>query len=107
MNAVTKILSRIKAIIPVRGTLMTPSGTETYPIAVCNEIMGGPFIVGSIEELKQIPVNRLLKGCKCTVNEHISEGVTVPTTTYLLKSIPKTQLDQVPDVNISDYSIKR
>ena len=105
MNAVTKILSRIKSVIPVRGTLMTPSGTETYPIAICNEIMGGPFIVDSIDELKQIPINRLLKGCKCTVNEHMSEGVTVPTTTYLLKSIPETQLDQIPNVNISDYWI--
>src|SRR5690554_405766 len=105
MNAVTKILNRILGKIPARGTLMTPSGEETYPIAISNEIMGGPFIVDSIDELKEIPVERLVKGCKCTVNEHEFNGVLLPTTTYLLKSIPSTTLSLVPEVNISDYWI--
>ena len=58
MNAVTKILSRVLGKIPARGTLMTTSGEETYPIAICNEIMGGPFIVDSLDELKEIPFER-------------------------------------------------
>ena len=91
MNAVTKILNRILGKIPARGTLMTPSGEETYPIAISNEIMGGPFIVSSIDELKEIPIERLVKGCKCTVNEHEFNGVLLPTTTYMLKSVPNIQ----------------
>lgn len=109
MNAVTKILGRILGSISARGTLRTPSGNETYPIAISNEIMGGPFIVDSIEEMKEIPVERLLKGCKCTVNEHEFNGVVLPTTTYMLRSVPKVpnieRLSDLPEVNISEYWI--
>ncbi len=88
MNAVTTLLSRVLGKIPARGTIMTPSGEETYPIVICNEIMGGPFIVNSLEEMKEIPIQRMLKGCKCTVNEYTIGGVITPTTTYMLKSVP-------------------
>lgn len=92
MNAVINILSRILGKIPARGTLMTPSGYETYPIAICNEIMGGPFIVNSIAEMKEIPVERLLKGCKCIVNEHTTDGKIQTTTNYMLKNVPLVTL---------------
>lgn len=109
MNAVTKILSRVLGKIPARGTIVTPSGVETYPTAICNEIMGGPFIVDSIEEMKEIPIQRMLKGCKCTVNEHTLGGVITPTTTYMLKSVPTIpgieRLSELSEVNISEYWI--
>ena len=102
MNAVVRILNRIIGNIPVMGTLMTPSGRETYPIAISNEVMGGPFIVNSIEELKEIPKERLVKGCKCTVNESTLNGILTATTTYQLRTLPE---QTISDQEVIDGSI--
>lgn len=67
--------------------------------------MGGPFIVDNFEEMKQIPIERLVKGCKCTVNEHTTNGVLSTTTTYLLKSLPNMRLSDMVNPNISEYWI--
>lgn len=103
MNAVRRIISRILGTIPARGTIRTPSGNETYPVALSNEIMGGPFIVDSLEELKEIPRERLLPGCKCTVNEHEVEGRIRPTTTYILRKLPSVTLSLMITPNISEF----
>lgn len=105
MDAVTKLLSRILAKIPIRGTILTPSGEETFPVAISNEIMGGPFIVDSLAELMQIPVERLIRGCKCTVNEHTTNNVLNPTTTYLLRAVPPMRISDMINPNLSEFWI--
>lgn len=105
MQKVIELFQRIAGRIPVRGTITTPSGEEVYPVAISNEIMGGPFIVDSLDQLKEIPVERMVKGCKCTVNEHESGDGKELTTTYMLKNIPSDRLSDLPGVNISDYWI--
>ena len=66
--------------------------------------MGGPFIVDSIEEMKEIPIERMLKGCKCTVNEHDILGVPTPYDLYI-KNYTPSMLSLVPGSDISDYWI--
>lgn len=109
MDAVKNILSRVLGKIPQRGTIVTPSGDEIFPVAICNEIMGGPFIVNSMEELKQIPIARMIKGCKCTVNEYTVNSIKYPTMTYMLVNVPTNtnieRLSDLPNVNISEYWI--
>ena len=91
LDLMSSTFSRVLGKIPVRGTLLTPSGGETYPIVLCNEVMGGMFIVNHIDELKTIPQERLLRGCKCIVNEFISDAsVQIPTTTYQLLKLPQS-----------------
>lgn len=98
-DLMSSIFSGLQGKIPVRGTLTTPSGGETFPIAICNEIKGGPFIVNNIEELKTIPIERLLVGCKCTVNEYVEAGGTTPMTTYQLVTLPEESDLPITDVN--------
>ncbi len=105
MEAVKKLFARVLGRIPIKGTLTTTSGDESNPVAISNEIMGGPFIVNNVDEMKEIFVERMVKGCKCTVNEYDDAGETIPTRTYILKTIPSERLSDMTDPNISDYWI--
>jgi len=90
IELIQSTFTKIQGKIPVRGTLTTPSGSETFPIVICNEVMGGMFVVNHIDELSSIPLERLLKGCKCVVNEFTGDdGKQIPTTTYQLNRMPQ------------------
>lgn len=91
------IKARVIGKIPVRGTLTTASEKETYPVAVANELMGGLFSVENLDQLKGIPLERLVLGCKCTLVENHKA------TTYVLVTLPPSTLSEIPGVNISDY----
>ena len=92
MGIITNELNRLLGKILARGTIVLGDEDETTPVIISNQAMGGPFIADDLNDLLEIPVERLVRGCKCTVNEHLSEGVLVPTTTYYLKSLPTTKL---------------
>ncbi|WP_428743159.1 hypothetical protein [Tenacibaculum sp.] len=104
MGIIQDLFSRVLGKIPTRGTLTTPTGDEEFPVAICNEIMGGPFIANNLDDLKEIPVERLIKGCKCTVNEYTVGGIVTPTRTYICRAVPSQKLS-ISGENMSDYWI--
>lgn len=102
MGIISNLYARLFAKIPVRGTFTTPSGEESTPVAVCNDIMGGPFIANDLDDLREIHVERLVKGCKCTVNEYTDVDGITPTRTYLCVNVPSVRLSESGE-DISDY----
>lgn len=94
---IKNLKDNVKGKVSVRGTLSTPTEKETYPIGISNEMLGGPFAVTSVDELKGIPLERLILGCKCTITQN-KKAVT-----YVLISMPTATLETIPNVDISDY----
>ena len=93
---------RMKAPIVARGTFTTQTDKEKFPTGYCNEIMGGPFICDSIQEVRNISIDRLLVGCKVTVNAHTDlSGKFNRAKTYRLYQLPTEDL--VGEWDVSQY----
>jgi hypothetical protein len=72
MGLLTYIKNRIRSkLVPIGGTLATPTDDETFATHISNEGLGGPFTARTLEEMAQIPIERLTPGCFCTVLEHV------------------------------------
>lgn len=72
MGLLTYIKDRVRSIlVPIGGVISTPTDNETYPTHISNEGLGGPFTARTLEEMAQIPIERLTPGSLCTVMQHV------------------------------------
>lgn len=62
------IYTRLQGLrINILGTLSLPTGSETYPIAIANQLMGSGHGYLSLQDLKEIPLLMLRVPMKCLI----------------------------------------
>lgn len=62
------IYTRLQGLrINILGTLSLPTGSETYPIAIANQLMGSGHGYLSLQDLKEIPLKMLRVPMKCLI----------------------------------------
>jgi hypothetical protein len=79
MGLLTWVKDRIRSgIVPYGGTLSTPTDDDIHPIAIANELLGGLHGYRTLEELAQVPVQRLTT-MLALVEEHVRpDGSVMP-----------------------------
>ena len=83
-----------------------PTGDESYPLGISNEILGGPHIYDSIQDcVDTLKRGLMAKGMIVTINQHTNGPDTIKRTRYYLETVPSITNDQViSDIPSYDFN---
>lgn len=91
---------------PLPAPFIQPTGDESYPLGIVNEVLGGHHIYDSIDDcVNTLKRGLMAKGMLVTINQHVNGPDTIKRTRYYLETVPSITNDQViSDIPSYDFN---
>ena len=93
---------------PLAAPWLRPTGDESYPLGIINDVLGGPHIYDSVQDcVDTLKRGLMVKGMPVTINQNVIGQETIKRTRYYLETVPSITNDQVisdiPSYDFSNY----